>query len=157
MKIDKNILKKVKMYCAKTECSTLDVKLYLQKLEVNSEDIIEKIINNLKSENFINEERYIRAFINDKFKLNKWGKYKIKQSLLSKGFDENDIDKLINETINEEEYKNTLTEIIEKKKKLLKKDDTNVIKQKISKFALSKGYEPDLIKTIVESIMSKEV
>jgi len=157
MKIDKNILKKVKMYCAKTERSTLDVKLYLQKLEVNSEDIIEKIINNLKSENFINEERYIRAFINDKFKLNKWGKYKIKQSLLSKGFDENDIDKLINETINEEEYKNTLTEIIEKKKKLLKKDDTNVIKQKISKFALSKGYEPDLIKTIVESIMSKEV
>ncbi len=154
MKIDKEILQKAERYCAKAERSPYDVKLFLQKRDVKSEAIITEIINRLKANNFLNEERYIKAFIHDKFKLNKWGKYKIKLALLAKGFGEEKIEKCMAETIDPNEYIDTLKNIMEKKKKTLKIGNRNILKQKISNFAVSKGYEPGLVKKIVESIMN---
>ena len=40
-------------------------------------DAIDRIINRLEQEKYIDEERFCRAFINDKYRLAKWGKVKI--------------------------------------------------------------------------------
>ena len=43
----------------------------------NRDNDIARIIEMLKKENFINEERYAIGFVKDKFNYNKWGKIKI--------------------------------------------------------------------------------
>ena len=44
----------------------------------------EKIIARLTNEKFIDEERYCRAFVNDKVKFNRWGRIKITAALREK-------------------------------------------------------------------------
>ena len=146
-------LKKAAAYCSKKEKCAFDVESYLRKYGINDEIHISKIIETLRTEKFIDEERYVKAFIHDKFKFNKWGKRKIRYALLAKNIKENLIDELLEKEIDFTEYKAVLKKILLEKKKSLKKIDRNVLKQKISNFALSKGYEPHLIKNIVESIM----
>lgn len=48
--------------------------------------MINRIIDRLVVEKFIDEERYCRAFVNDKFRFAKWGKMKITQALYMKKF-----------------------------------------------------------------------
>jgi len=47
--------------------------------------------------------------------------------------------------INDNDYMITLQEIIEKKSKDIKDSNKLIIKQKLVKFALSKGFEHDLV------------
>ena len=46
-----------------------------------SYDAIDRIINRLEQEKYIDEERFCRAFIHDKYRFAKWGKIKIGQAL----------------------------------------------------------------------------
>ena len=49
------------------------------------EEVAEEVIVYLIGENFINEERFAKAFAGGKFRIKKWGKIKIKQALKEKG------------------------------------------------------------------------
>ncbi len=146
-------LKKAASYCAKSERCVQDVKNYLYKLDVKEEQIIEKIIETLKKEKYLDETRYTSSFIHDKFKFNKWGKIKIRYALRNKNIDDTLINEQLDKDIDNDEYISTLKELLLSKKKKLKNTDTNAVIQKISNFALSKGYEPQIIRDIVESIM----
>ena len=48
------------------------------------DDAIDKIIDRLKAEKYIDEARYCRSFINDKLRFNKWGRKKIEFALKQK-------------------------------------------------------------------------
>src|SRR5574344_57000 len=91
----KLILNKSCKYCSRGEKSTFDIKRFLFKENLSDEEL-DFIIKNLIDNNFINEERYIAAFINDKIAFNKWGKNKIFYELISKGIDEKKIKKFFN-------------------------------------------------------------
>ena len=67
-------------FCAYQERSQQQVrdKLYDYGLHF---DEVEEILTELIMEGFINEERFARAFIGGKFRMKKWGKQKILQSL----------------------------------------------------------------------------
>ena len=67
-------------YCMKKVRSEDEVRKYLDKLEINSEDS-EKIINKLKSINLINDRVYVRCYINDKIYLSKDSLNKIRKDL----------------------------------------------------------------------------
>ena len=68
----------------------------------------------MKEEKFIDDERYVRAYVSDKFKFNKWGKTKIRYYLKGKGLS----DKTINiglEVIDDEQYKIALIKTMKEK------------------------------------------
>lgn len=108
----------------------------------------EKIITRLIEEKFINEARYCRAFVNDKVRFNRWGRIKIRAALSEKRLPR----ELINEAmdnIDEEEYTASLAEVIAAKRKELKGVNDYTTKQKIMRFAASRGFEPAMIMRVI--------
>jgi len=143
----KETISRLKKLCSKKEKCIKDIKKKLEEWNINDSDISE-IVEILIKENYINEERYVKAYINDKVKFEKWGKNKIIYELRKKGIDENLIHKIINSYDNEEYYKN-LKEIIEKKRKILK-DDTYENRRKLIRYLYSKGYSIDDINKFID-------
>ena len=108
----------------------------------------QRIIDRLQDEGFIYEERYCRAFVNDKLRFNRWGRVKIRAALYEKQLPREYIAQAIEE-IDEEEYMQTLHDIVATKQRELKNEDF-ATKQKIIRFAASRGFEPAKILQIVK-------
>ena len=109
----------------------------------------EKIITRLIEEKFINEARYCHAFVNDKVRFNSWGRIKIRAALSEKRLPR----ELINEAmdnIDEEQYTTSLAEVIAAKRKELKGVNDYTTKQKIMRFAASRGFEPAMIMRVID-------
>ena len=104
----------------------------------------EKIIARLIDDKFIDEERYCRAFVNDKVKFNRWGRIKITAALREKHLPQEYIQEAL-ENIDEEAYMQSLKEVIEIKRREFKGKDDFATQQKIIRHAASRGYEPSLI------------
>ncbi len=139
---ERKALSSLRSICSKTEKSEFDAKQYLEKKEIFNDEIIEI----LKEDNYINNERYTECFINDKIKFNKWGKIKIYHILKQKGIAVSIINKKW-ELIDEELYLSNLKKIIKDKYKSIKNKNLTkiVIRQKIINFCQSRGYEFELI------------
>ena len=104
----------------------------------------QRIIDRLQHENFISEERYSRAFVNDKLRFNRWGRIKITAALREKRLPGNLIKEAL-EQIDDEEYMKILREVVAAKHRELRGKDDYASKQKILRFAASRGFEPALI------------
>lgn len=139
----KKALNKVMELCSKKEVSEYDVRLKLKKWEV-PEHHENEIIKQLEQENFIDEERYANAYVNDKFRFNHWGKIKIKMYLKHKQVGEQAINQAL-EGIDEELYFSTIKTEIAKKQRTVKGKNAFDTKNKIAKYAISKGFEPNLV------------
>ena len=110
----------------------------------------EEILIFLIQENYLNEERFAKSYTRGKFYIKKWGRNKIKNSLLQKGITEKLIQKSFDE-IAEKDYEKTLLDLIEKTIITYKGLKDYQKKQKLIKFLISKGYEYELILKILES------
>ena len=95
-------LNRVAAYCSAAEHCRAEVSEKLQKWGIAYE-AIERILARLEAEKYIDDERYCRAFINDKYRFAKWGKVKIAQALQLKKISYNTCRQFLNE-IDEEEY-----------------------------------------------------
>lgn len=135
----KEAFSRIASYCATAERCKYDVSEKLKKWELSSDDISE-IIALLEKENFLNEERYCRAYVNDKFRFAKWGKLKIRQSLLLKRISSSVIYDAL-DVIDPKEYSDTLADIISAKKKSIKAKNSYEFNNKLIRFALSRGFE----------------
>ena len=145
-------LKKVMRICSNQEKCKFDIKEKLFKLGLES-IFVNEIIEQLENENFINEERYCKFYVKDKYKLSKWGRKKIEFNLKQKQITEKNIQKALLE-INEELYEKIFKEELLKKQRLLKTNDLIKQKTKLLNFAQSRGYENDLIFKIVDKIIN---
>ena len=75
-------LNRVAAYCSAAEHCRAEVSEKLQKWGIAYE-AIERILARLEAEKYIDDERYCRAFINDKYRFAKWGKMKsIRKNIL---------------------------------------------------------------------------
>ncbi|MCL8001034.1 RecX family transcriptional regulator, partial [Brucella sp. 21LCYQ03] len=74
---------KAESYCAFQERAQQEVRDKLYSWGLHSGDV-EATISLLIEDNFLNEERFARAYVRGKFKLKGWGKIKIKQGLKMK-------------------------------------------------------------------------
>ena len=136
-------LNKAAAYCTLCERCTSEVSTKLTAWGVPSGEQ-EKIIARLIEEKFIDEERYCRAFVNDKVKFNRWGRIKITAALREKHLPQEHIKEAL-ENIDEDVYMQSLKDVIETKRKELKGGDDFATQQKIIRHAASRGYEPSLI------------
>lgn len=124
-----------------------EVKQKLNEFDLPASDY-DSIIDELKKEKFIDEKRYAESFARGKFKIKKWGKHKIKASLVSKKIEPNLIKSALL-LIDEKEYIETLKLLVDKKRKEINTKDAEQAKLKVARFVLSKGYEHDLVWDIV--------
>lgn len=142
---------KAAKYCAYQERSQQEVRERLAEYGCYGDDA-EAVICRLIEENFINEERFAKAFAGGKFRLKHWGKRKIVQALKQKGISDYCIRQGIAE-IDPEDYEATLKQLLEKKYAQISRDKALTQKQKLLRYALSKGYENQLIWQIIPQIL----
>ncbi len=107
-------------------------------------DVVENIIANLITDNFLNEERFAKAFAGGKFRIKKWGKVKIKIELKKRHISDYCIKRAMEE-INDKDYTQTLKQIITKKSREIKGGEILVRNYKIAQYAISRGFEGDLV------------
>lgn len=133
--------------CSQREYCRSDIEEKLQKWGVNNADC-QKIINTLTNENFINEERYARAFVNDKFRHNKWGKIKISYHLRARKISPQAINDAL-ESIDNEQYISTIKMLIEGHKKSVRAKNDYDLRARLLRFGQSRGFESSLLYDIL--------
>ena len=141
-------LNKAAAYCTLCERCINEVSAKLTAWGI-PHDEQQKIIARLIEEKFIDEERYCRAFVNDKVKFNRWGRIKITAALREKHLPQEHIKEAL-ENIDEESYLQALKETIDIKRRELKGKDDFATQQKIIRHAASRGYEPALILSTIK-------
>jgi regulatory protein len=141
---------KAENYCAYQERSQQEVrdKLYEWGLKTaDAEAAIAKLVEN----NFVNEERFAIAYATGKFNQKGWGRIKIKQGLKLKRVPDVLVKKAL-QRINPEVYYQTLVKTIEKKAALLNEKNQFSRRNKLQQFALSRGFESDLISEVLNEM-----
>ena len=152
------ILEKIRHFCSYRERSEKEAELRLKSMKVPSAKI-KQILEQLREDGFLSDERFARAYVSGKWRVNRWGRAKITFELKAKGIPEKLIHAALLE-IDKDSYRETLEMLIRKKtdefhlrqkKENISKKFLN-IRDKIFNFALGKGYEPDLIDEILHEL-----
>lgn len=144
-------LAKIYRYCAYQERSHLEVKNKLFEYGLHSDEVNE-ILSQLVVEGFLNEERFAKAFAGGKFRMQKWGHNKIVHALEGKGLTKNCIQQGLKE-IDEGEYLKTLKGIIRDKLNQTRESNRFKKRDKVARFTISKGYEPDMVWELVKDML----
>jgi regulatory protein len=144
---------KIQHYCAYQERSHREVKekLYTYGLYKNE---VEELLVRCISEGFLNEERFARSFAGGKFRVKKWGRLKIENELKQHGLSKNCIARGLKE-LNPDDYTKTLRTLLAKKIAASQAPDTYSLKNKVARFAIGKGYESELVWSLLEELIKK--
>lgn len=134
---------KIYRYCSYQERCHQEVRNKLFEWGLKSSSVDELIVH-LISEGFLNEERFSKAFAGGKFRMKNWGRIKIMHALENKSISSNCIKSGMSE-IDETDYLKTLQKILFQKTKEVSKGNVYERRNRIAKYAIQKGYEPDLV------------
>lgn len=141
---DKELLYKLKLWCDRQERCHSELRTKLFKEGVYGSQI-DEFIAELVMENYINETRFSEAYVSGKFRIKKWGRVKILQQLKLKQVSDSCIKDGM-KVISEEEYQDTICSLIEKKKRAYKSEkNPYLLKSKIAKYIMGRGFEGDLV------------
>ena len=129
--------------CARQECSRRDISTKLVGKGATAAEARE-VVDRLVGEGFIDDARYARAFVADKFRFEHWGRVKISYMLHLKGLPDNVVDDALQQ-IDEAQYAETLKDFLEGKLRTVRAATPYALRQKVARAAISRGFEPDLV------------
>lgn len=132
-------LQKLQSFCGYQERSMSEVKAKLKDLGMFG-DTQDAIIDKLKADNFLNEERFAIAYARGKFRIKSWGKIRIKLELQMRKVPDNLIKKAMKEMDTEGGYLETLEKLLK-----YKLAETDGDREKAANYALRRGFESDLV------------
>ena len=109
------------------------------------------MLQRLLEEDFLNEERFSRAFVNDRFEFNGWGRIKIAHQLRVKGIDSDVINRALT-VIDEARYRERLIELLQAKWQTVKHRELRAAWAAMMRFASSRGFEASLSSECVKQV-----
>lgn len=145
---------KLQAFCAYQERCHKEVRSKLFDLGIYGDDV-DSIIADLIEDNFLNELRYAIAFAGGKFRIKKWGKYRIIRELKMNQVSAYSIKKAIKSELPDEEYLETLEQVVQKRNRLLREPNKFKRKQKIAKYVIDKGFESPLVWETINRLYPK--
>ncbi|MEQ8424700.1 MAG: regulatory protein RecX [Cyclobacteriaceae bacterium] len=143
-------LQKIYHYCAYQERSHKEVRSKLYDYGLWGSEV-EDLLTRLITEDFLNEQRFAKAYAGGKFRMKKWGRLKIERELKSHGVTSKCIDTGLRE-IEDVEYRTSLKTLLEKKWASLDEENAFKKKDKVARYAIMKGYEPDLVWGVIKEL-----
>jgi regulatory protein len=141
---------RITRFCAYQERSHHEVREKLSEFGVNTEDA-DAILARLITDGFVNEERFAKAFAGGKFRIKRWGRIRIEHALQSHQISGRCV-KIGLREIDEEDYLKSLRQIISSKAAAIVRDDVYQKWDAVSKYAIAKGYEPDLVWKVIREL-----
>lgn len=133
----KNFALKQISYSQKT---SFDIRKKLRDKKYSKENI-EKTIDFLKEYQLVDDDSFVKAYINDKSRISNWSKNKIFYTLKSKSIPDDLINKYLDEISDDEEYEKAM--ILAKRK--AGNDLSFENKQKVYRYLGGRGFSYDII------------
>lgn len=141
---EQEALCKAAAYCSAAEHCLSEVASKLDAWGIPA-DGQARILSRLVQERYVDEARYARFYINDKFRFNRWGRNKIVQGLRAKKIPASvyvgELD-----SIDEGDYLDTLRSLLASKRREVKARNEYERNGKLIRFALGRGYEMEAIR-----------
>ena len=137
--------------------SAFELKLKLRQKGYKN-DLISSVVIQLLESNYLNDYDFAKTFTEENIKNKLWGSRKIEAELIKKGVDKEIITQVISEKFSNENQLEKAIELGKKKYKSLvvRNTDKDKIQPKLYAFLLSKGYDYDIIKRMIDSIIEKK-
>jgi regulatory protein len=139
---------RLQQYCAYQERCHQEVRTKLIELGVYGLDL-ENVMTELIRENFLNEERFARSYAGGKFRVKKWGRKRIVMELKARHISDYCIKKGLSEIV-EADYRDTLEQLLEKKRAASKERNTFKRNNELANYVIGKGYEAHLVWEIIK-------
>ncbi len=136
-------LDRIKVWCDLQERAQQEVRDKLYSWGLHQKEV-ESFIAELIGANFLNEERFARAYVSGKFRIKRWGRNKIINGLKFRKISTHCI-RIGLQEIEEKEYKEVMDALIEKKSTLLREPQEYIRRQKIAAYLAQRGFESDLV------------
>lgn len=136
--------------CARSEQAPADVHEKLLKWGLSPADAA-RIVSDLIGQGFLDEQRYARAFVKDRFAFNGWGRIKIAHQLRQKGIPAEVIDEAMS-VIDDGEYRERLVQLLQAKWRTVGGREPRAAWVAMMRFASSRGFETDIAAQCVKQI-----
>lgn len=136
--------------CSRSEKCTSEIKEKLTLWGLSSEES-EAVIEKLTAEKYIDDERFARAYVKDKFRFNHWGRQKIEYMLRAKRIS-SEILEVAFEGIDTENYAGELRRLLTDKLKSTKGKDKFDLRNKLVRFAMGRGFESGQIYAVLKEL-----
>ncbi len=133
--------------CAQAEHCEYEMQEKMRRWEI-ADDAQARVMQRLITERYVDDERFARAFANDKVKYNKWGRRKVEQAMWLKHIAE-DIRQRVLDSIDDEEYIAILRPLLQQKRRSVKAHNDYELRQKLIKFAIGRGFTMNIIKQCI--------
>lgn len=145
------ITDKMRRMCSRREYCIYDIRKKLNvQLEGNSEDV-QKVIDVLVKERYVDDSRYASAYARDKSSISGWGPTKIRYMLSSKGISKDIIAQAMEE-IDSSRAQSRLDKLMENKFRTLKDDPQ--CRLKMLRFGLGRGYDYEEVASVIDKLIS---
>ena len=136
-------LSKLQNYCSYQERCHQEVRRKLVSMRMIPE-AIDQIIVALLDHNFLNEERFAKAYVRGKFRIKKWGRRRLILELKKKEIGTFNINQAISQ-INELDYLEVFNDLAESRLSFIKESNKLKKKKKLADYLLYRGWESHLV------------
>ena len=140
---EQQALSRLMALCARSEHSSGEM---LQKMRLwgLDEEAQARVMERLTADRYVDDERFTRAFVNDKIHYNQWGRRKIEQALWAKGVDRS-VQQQVLDAVPEKEYLSVLEPLLKSKARSISGRNEFERQMKLIRFAQSRGFSMDEI------------
>ena len=146
---EKEVLLKLTALCARGEHCQHDMLEKMSRWGVD-EAIQASVMAYLTENHYVDDERYARAYVNDKIKYNHWGRRKVEQGLWQKHIGPS-LQQRVLDDIDDSLYVDILRPLLQQKRRTTRADSDYELNQKLMKFALSRGFTYDIIRQCIDT------
>ncbi|WP_306641485.1 regulatory protein RecX [Sanyastnella coralliicola] len=143
------LIARMRNWCARRDRSTSEVERKLQELGMGEKDLA-KAIQQLTSEQYLDDVRFTESFVSGRVRIKKWGRIKIKHALKPHQISDSLISAAFQSVIKEDEYEENLRSVLHSKGWRPGKDLSYEQRQKLLRYAYQRGYESSLINAVLD-------
>lgn len=141
-------LDRLEALCAVSERCESELRQKLWQWSISSMDV-QEIMAHLRKHRFVDDERYARAYVRDKYRIARWGRNKIVAGLMAKKIASEMVRKALEE-IDQDEYESNARDVITGKMSGIKDVRSYEGRTKLFRYGVGRGYESELVARIIK-------
>jgi len=130
--------------CSRGEHCAMDIVSKALDWELSEEEAL-RLVEQLRTDRFIDDARYAHAFVHDKYTYQHWGRVKIRYALLQKRLPAELVDNTLDDVIGVDDYLEALVELLRVKMRNMPLPLAQNDRAKLYRFAAQRGYEAGVI------------
>lgn len=148
---EENALARMETLCARSEHCTYEALSKLRGWGITGE-AAERIVNALTDNRFIDDSRFARSYVNDRYRFSGHGRYKIRLALAAKRLPRDIIDSALEE-IDPDIYRDNLRKLLRSRAARANGLDSFDGRTRLYRYGISRGYESGLVAEALKEIL----